>query len=441
VASIEEGYKIIPKKEEGMMQKKRVCLWYLCLFLFCLTVVVENAAYATNGYFTNGTSIESKALGGAGVALPQGALDAAINPALMAFVGNRLDLSLSFFNPERKYTVEGNPSGFPGALGLAPGTFKSSMRWFLIPSAGVNWKLSDSDSVGISMFANGGMNTSYHTSTFYGSAPTGVDLMQLFISPTYARKIAPNHAIGISPILAYQRFEAIGLQAFSPFSVDPVDLTNKGHSNSYGIGGRIGYMGEIFPFLNIGAEYKTKIIMSRFGRYEGLFAENGSFDIPPSWTVGITIKPIEDLAILADVEEIYYNTVKSINNPLLPNLQKSKLGTGNGAGFGWDDITVVKLGVQWKSSKEWTWRAGYSIGDQPIPRSEVLFNILAPGVIKEHLTFGATRSFGNSELKLAVMRAFNHSVEGPNALEAPGQQKIRLTMGQWEVSVGYGWKF
>ena len=200
-------------------------------------------------------------------------------------------------------------------------------------------------------------------------------------------------------------------------------------------------MGEIFPFLNVGAEYKTRVVMSKFEKYEGLFAEHGSFDIPASWTVGIALKPIPDLAFLADVQEVYYSGVKSVANPLLPNLQNSKLGKNDGAGFGWDDITVVHLGVQWKSSQDWIWRAGYSIGDQPIPSSEVLFNILAPAVIKEHLTFGATRTFGNNELKFAVMRAFNHSVEGPNALEAPGQQKIRLTMGQWEVSVGYAWKF
>jgi len=425
------------------MQRKKMCLRYLFLFLFCLTVLfgVVNVACATDGYFSNGFSVESKGLAGAGAALPQGALDAAINPALMAFVGNRLDVGLAFFNPERKYTVEGNPSGFPGTLGLVPGTEKSSRRWFLIPSIGANWQLDDKNSLGISMFGHGGMNTSYHTSTFYGSSPTGVDLMQLYLSPTYARKITPNHAIGISPIIAYQRFEAKGLQAFSLFSSDADDLTNKGYSNSIGIGGRIGYMGEIFPFLNVGAEYKTRIVMSKFEKYEGLFAEHGSFDIPASWRIGIALKPIPDLAFLVDVEEIYYSDVKSIGNPLLPNIKKSQLGKNDGAGFGWDDITVVHMGLQWKSSKEWTWRAGYSIGDQPIPSSEVLFNILAPGVVKEHLTFGATRTFGNNELKFAVMRAFNHSVEGPNPFEAPGQQKIRLTMGQWEVSVGYAWKF
>ena len=424
------------------MQRKKFYLRYLFLLLFCLTVLFGgvNAAYATNGYFANGFSVESKALAGAGVALPQGALDAAINPALLAFVGNRLDVGVSFFNPNRKYTVAGNPSGFPGTFALAPGEEKSSRRWFLVPSIGANWQLDDKNSLGIALFGQGGMDTAYHTNTF-GFSPTGVDLMQLFLSPTYARKIAPNHAIGISPIIAYQRFEAKGLKAFSLFSADPDDLSNNGYSNSIGIGGRIGYMGEIFPFLNVGAEYKTRVIMSKFEKYEGLFAEHGSFDIPASWRVGIALKPIPDLAFLADVEEIYYSGIKSVGNPLLPNLKKSALGKKDGAGFGWDDITVVHLGVQWQSSKEWTWRAGYSIGDQPIQSSEVLFNIVAPAVIKEHLTFGLTKKFGNNELKFAVMRALPHSVSGPNPLEAPGQQKIGLTMNQWEVSLGYAWKF
>jgi long-chain fatty acid transport protein len=423
-----------------MMQGRKIYL----LFLFSLSLIVlfgvTNIAYATNGYFANGFSIESKALAGAGVAMPQGSLDAAINPALMAFVGSRADIGLSFFNPHREYTVNGEPSGYPNTVGLAPGTVKSSRRWFLIPSIGANWQLDDKSSVGISIFGQGGMDTSYHTDTF-GHYPTGVDLTQLFISPTYARKIAPKHAIGISPIIAYQRFEAKGLQNFSFFSSDPDGVSDNGYSNSYGIGGRIGYMGEIFPFLNVGAEYKTRVIMTRFHRYEGLFAEQGGFDVPPSWKVGVAIKPIQDLAFLADVEEIYYSKVKSVGNPLLPNLQKSKLGNDDGAGFGWKDITVVHLGLQWHSSKEWTWRAGYSIGDQPIPQSEVLFNIVAPAVIKEHLTFGVTKSFKESELKFAVMRAFPHSVTGPNSLEAPGQQKITISMNQWEISIGYAWKF
>jgi long-chain fatty acid transport protein len=433
-------------KKEGKEMKTKyayVTRFLLCSLILVLMLCFTSVAQATNGYFSNGYSIESKAMAGAGVALPQGSLDASSNPAAMAFVGSRADIGLSLFNPNREYTVKGDPSGYPNTFGLTPGTEKSHSKWFLIPSIGANWQLDDKSSIGVSIYGNGGMNTDYKTSTFYGSSPTGVDLMQLFIAPTYARKLAPNHAVGITPIFAYQRFEAKGLEAFQPFSSDPDNLTNNGHDNSYGYGAKIGYMGELLPFLNIGASYQTRIYMSRLDNYKGLFAEDGDFDIPATWTIGLAVKATPELIFLVDVQEIYYSDIKSINNRLQPKtIQTSgQLGKDGGAGFGWDDITVLKLGVQWKSSKDWTWRAGYSIGDQPIPSSEVLFNILAPGVIKQHATVGVTKTMGNSELKFALMHAFSHSVEGPNPLEAPGQQTIKLKMNQWEFSVGYAWKF
>jgi len=433
------------KGREAMKKRKFVHVKYVFLFLVSLTImsgVFVGSAYATNGYFTNGYSVESKALAGAGVALPQGSLDAAVNPAAMAFVGNRLDFGLSFFNPNREYTVTGNPSGFPGTFGLTPGTFESGKKWFVIPSLGVNWKLDEKNSIGVSIYGNGGMNTNYDEPAFHGSSPTGVDLMQLFIAPTYARKIANNkHALAITPIFAYQSFEGKGLQAFAGFSSDPANLTNNDHDSSYGFGAKIGYMGEILPNLNLGATYQTKIYMGRFDSYRGLFAEQGDFDIPATWTVGLAFKATPDLAFLLDVQKIYYSDVAAINNPLIPNIQTSQLGNDDGAGFGWEDITVLKLGVQWKSSEEWTWRAGYSIGEQPIPDSEVLFNILAPGVIEQHATVGCTRTFGDHEVKLAIMHAFSNSVTGPNPLEAPGQQEIEIKMNQWEFTVGYTWKF
>lgn len=80
-------------------------LLVLLSFVILLSVAAGNA-YATNGYFANGYSLESKGMAGAGVALPQGSLDAAINPAAMAFVGKRLDIGLTMFNPNREYKVE-----------------------------------------------------------------------------------------------------------------------------------------------------------------------------------------------------------------------------------------------------------------------------------------------------------------------------------------------
>ena len=173
-----------------------------------------------------------------------------MNPAGMVFVGTRIDLGLSVFNPNREYSVKGTPAG---GFGLEPGTVESDSRWFLIPSFGANKMLNENNSLGISIFGNGGMNTDYDKRTFGdpSSSLTGVDLMQLFIAPTYAIKLHPKHAVGISAILAYQSFEAKGLRGFGGFSSDPSNLTNNDHDSSYGYGARIGYLGrgstEFFP--------------------------------------------------------------------------------------------------------------------------------------------------------------------------------------------------
>jgi long-chain fatty acid transport protein len=296
----------------------------------------------------------------------------------------------------------------------------------------------------LALYGHGGMNTDYNTTSTppapFGNTPTGVDLSQLFIVPTYATKFLSHHAVGISPVFAYQRFQAQGLQAFAPYSSDSSHLSNNGYSNSYGYGAKIGYLGKILPELNFGAAYHSRTKMTKFSDYAGLFAEQGGFDIPSSWDLGLSYQVIPAVTLVFDYQQINYSEVKSIANPLRPNLQPGTLGNDNGAGFGWRDMSVYKLGVQWQSSDEWTWRAGYSTGTQPIPGSEMLFNIVAPGVIEQHATLGLTRNFSNHQaLNFALMRAFSKSISGPNTLEVPGQQTIELRMDEWEADFSYSW--
>ncbi|MBI5739239.1 MAG: outer membrane protein transport protein [Nitrospirae bacterium] len=419
---------------------------FVSSFVIIAMLCLAGPGYATNGYFAHGYSAKNKALAGAGTALPLDSLAAATNPAGMVFVGNRVDLGLSLFNPNREYTVVGTQSPAP-AFGLAPGTVESDSKWFLIPSLGANRMMTDDYSLGVSIFGNGGMNTDYDTGTFNyvnTSLPqeTGVDLMQLFIVPTYARKITSKHGFGVSPVLAYQSFkvDGLGILGAQGFSGNSSKLTNNGHDHSFGYGARIGYLGEILPDLYLGASYQTEINMSRFKDYEGLFAEQGEFDIPQNWSAGIAYSPMTSLTLAFDVQKIYYSEVASVGNTLQPNLTASRLGEDSGAGFGWEDMTVYKLGVQWQSDDEWTWRAGYSYGEQPIRDSEVLLNILAPGVIEQHVTAGVTKTIGgNQEVTFTAMHALSNDVSGPNPLDPA--QTIELKMDQWEFTAGYAWKF
>jgi long-chain fatty acid transport protein len=405
-------------------------------------LLIANDASATNGYFSHAYSIKNKGMAGAGVAAPLDAMVPATNPAGLTEVGNRLDLGVVLFSPRRDYTVSGNPSGFEGTFGLTPGNVDSDSEYFFIPNIGFSKQLDDRTAIGIAMYGNGGMNTDYPTNTFYGSTPTGVDLMQLFIAPTLATKITPNHSIGLTPIIAAQFFKAQGLEAFGMFSADPAHLTNNGHDTSYGFGARIGYLGKLTEQINLGLSYQSRIYMDELDDYAGLFAEQGDFDIPANWTAGIAYMPTPAVTVAVDVQHIYYGNIKSINNPLLPNLMMAQLGNDTGAGFGWEDMTIFKIGLQWARSDQWTYRFGYSYGDQPIRASEVLFNILAPGVIEQHATFGFTYTFANaSEFDFSLTYAFNEDETGSNPLEIPGQQSIKLAMDQWEVGLGYSWKF
>jgi long-subunit fatty acid transport protein len=61
-------------------------------------------------------------------------------------------------------------------------------------------------------------------------------------------------------------------------------------------------------------------------------------------------------------------------------------------------------------------------------------------VIEQHATFGLTYTFANqSELDFSLAYAFENDVTGTNPLDPA--QTITLTMNQWEVGVGYSWKF
>lgn len=409
----------------------------LSLAALALVLIATGPATATDGYFANGYGTNYKAMGGAGVALSLGAQAPATNPASLAFLGRRFDIGIEAFNPNRQFSITGMPSGYPGTFGLAPGTVRSDSRYFPVPAMGANWEVGENGAFGLVAYGNGGMNTDYPASVF-GAGATGVDLSQMFLAPTYSHRFARHHAVGVSAILAYQRFEAKGLLGFGQMSGSPSNLTDKDHSNSYGAGARVGYLGELTDRFSVGLSWQSRIHMTAFDEYAGLFAENGAFDIPQTFTGGVAVKPADKVTLALDVQWINYEGVRSVGNDFLPNLGLARLGMADGAGFGWHDMTVYKGGLQYVANEDWTLRGGYSYGKQPIRDNEVLINILAPGVMEQHVTVGVSRrlSHGRS-LNLAIVRAIPKSISGPNNLEVPNRQTIELKMDQWEVDFSY----
>lgn len=482
----------------------RVTIKKSLLALAVSGIVATPAVHATNGYFSHGYSTKEKGLAGAGTALSQDAMAAATNPAGMAFVGERLDIGISLFSPSpRGYTVTGAPPAPVGApvfdaggncqfpdpggsgacappFSVNPGSVDSENDFFLIPHVAYNWQLNNDSAVGVSVYGNGGMNTEYKSGSAtlpqptspalpitnapgtYGAGTAGVNLAQLFVNVSFAKKLNDKHAFGGSLILAGQRFIAQGLENFGQFSLDPNNLSGNRKSDSFGLGLKVGYQGEVSKGIRVGAAYQSKISMSEFDEYKGLFAEGGDFDIPSTYNIGVAFDVGSTGVIVADIQQINYSDVAAISNPISPltngqclNALNATiiaggtptpasgagcLGGAGGAGFGWDDMTIFKIGYQFDSGDN-TFRFGYSRTDQPIPDSETLFNILAPAVIKEHLTAGWTLRIGaDQEINLAAMYAPNNSVKGANPFDG-GATQIEIEMSQWDLQAGWALKY
>ena len=91
----------------------------------------------------------------------------------------------------------------------------------------------------------------------------------------------------------------------------------------------------------------------------------------------------------------------------------AQFGASNGPGFGWRDINVYKIGAEWRYDPRWTLRAGYSYNDNPISSRDVMMNILAPGVIQNHITGGFKyRWSDNLDLEFSAMYAPERTAEG-----------------------------
>ena len=276
-------------------------------------LVLPASAYATNGYFAHGYGSASKAMGGAGIALSEvsGSMAGATNPAGMAFAGDRIDLGWEMFMPDRGYEC---PQGCAGITG--PDAQRSDNTFFAVPHLGMNFKLPWDGTFGVTVFGNGGMNTEYGKALFGSTLnrPAGVDLIQLFVSMSYAHKLSNNSAVGISVIPVYQKFKAYGIGSFSVLSSDPANVSNNGDDGSFGVGTRLGGQVGVGSGITLGAFYQPRINMSRFTRYAGLFAEQGDFDIPTTYGLGAAWKASPNLTILFDYTYIDYSDIASVGN-------------------------------------------------------------------------------------------------------------------------------
>ncbi|WP_296825735.1 outer membrane protein transport protein [Thiobacillus sp.] len=444
--------------------------------LAAMAVTQASVALATNGYFLPGAGYRSQGMGGVGIAYGRDSLSIAANPANIVNTGMRGDLGFGVFNPER-YAAVGRSAGQVSPFGFNNGA-ESDSRYFIVPEMGVTMPLTEELHVGFAVLGNGGMNTNYPVNLFnYTGAPNsakgpgkdkkiGIDMMQLLVPVTVGYKVNETNSVGAALVLAETRFRAYGLGAFKAFdqilnmtiTSDPNHLTDQGFDYSYGAGVKLGWLGNFLDDkLTVGLAYTSRTYMTKFDKYRGLFAEQGGFDIPENYGIGITIKPKKNLVISADISRINYAKIASIGNRGMttsvgdytdPSVQVAgipsttdptkELGNDEGMGFGWKNQTVYKVGAQYGVNNRLQIRAGYNYGKSPIQDDQLTFNVLAPATVESHYTVGFTYK-ASDELEITGVYLY----AAPNNQTSPANQNIvgkaYAGMHQNVFGVSLGW--
>jgi long-chain fatty acid transport protein len=427
------------------------------MFGLASMLLAGGAAQATEGYFQYGYGARQGGLAGAGVADSRDAMSLSLNPAGLVDAGHQFQAGASLFAPFRGYTATGVGMTAPGGGGS--GAVDSSNNIFAVPNMAYSRPIDANSSWGVALFGNGGMNTTYNNMANGGcgggtgvwcGGNAGVDMMQAFITAGYARRMGA-FSFGIAPVIAIQRFKIDGVSAFGGVSSDLNNLSNKGYDWSYGGGVRGGVQVSLAPNFRLGLSGQTRTWMTKFHKYQGLFAEQGGFDIPANFTVGVAWDATPAVTLMFDYKRIFYSTIASVGNPSWIPAGAAGVpfyfGASQGAGFGWHDVDIFKVGLEWRASPAWTIRAGYAHNTNPIKSADVTLNILAPGVVTDHFTGGFSYKMAPKwTLDFAGAFVPRHSVSGTETM--PGDfggptanSNIALSMSQYQFTAGLTYKF
>ena len=413
------------------------------LFAICLTCFVGFSTPSLHAFLA---SVKNAGMGLTGVAHPQDAMTGAFNPANICDVGDRIDIGLTWDHFQGKGIISGNLSP---AAPLINGSYEATRRKdFFSPDVGIvkGYCFSDWDldfAVGLVVYNKDFAKTSYTKKLILaGTRPAGLEFIREAASAIFAVQYCERHSIGVSIDYYLQRFKAKGIENFEALSSNPDSVTDRNYDYARGCGVTVGWKSILFDWLTVGIAYSPKTHMQQFHKYSGFLAQGGRLDVQGRLLGGIALNLIPCATICFDVEHIYWNRVRSLHNPLMPNIFTSKLGNEDGAGFGFRPQNIYRVGMDYQVLDCLTLRAGYRFGKSFIRRSQTFANLLILETVEQYITVGATWEIQDClELSTFYAHGFQHTIHGRGSIPdfpfGGGEADLRLHREVFGISAGY----
>lgn len=404
------------------------------------------AAFATNGYQLIGVGSYQKSLAGAVTARPGSAMTAITNPAGMIRIDKRADFSMEAFMPERDTDF----------TALGGDNVTSDSELYGVPAIGWTAPVGDRDDLyfGGGMYGTSGLGVDYAETLMMpaDASFTGNDLLWdgysniafWQMAPTLAWNANDRLSLGVAVNIDYQQvsFE----QRIRDDVTGALFNFDLGRSaNAFGWGLSVGLLYDLGDRVTLGASYKSK---QRFSELEynlragdidttlvgGMAFPGGTYvldlDFPQQAAVGVAWSAGEQWIVSADLKWIEWSDTMGALQVDGPDGYDFVMDPG------WDDQLVYAVGVEFQVNERFALRGGFNYAESPIDEQTAASNLILPGIVEEHYTFGMDYRFTRWEVAFHYMYAPENSITAANGF--PGTQ-IRLAERSLGINLGYRW--
>ncbi len=420
------------------------------LILLVAATALSSGIGGANGLNLNGLGSRAVSMGGAFVGLADDFSAIFWNPAgAAAFDRPVLGFALADLVPSSAYFFD---------LGLgdgAPSFLAEGRKAHYLCGLGAYYKpLNPRVVVGVGIYTPSGLGADWDGTDFIpmtGTAYEWTSRIGVFtISPLVAVKVTDWLSLGATLNLNYGSFSLLMPAGSITLPDDPpleLDLGQYEESlTGWGFGLTLGVLVRPTDRLGFGLTLRTASTLkfsgtARISNFPFLELPGESRlrrDVTwPLWIgLGVSFRPLEKLALTADVQWTQWSKVESLRSrfdDLTWALLMEETGK-NVQVLNWADKAQIRLGAEFLLSPEWAVRAGYT--NDPSPAPDATMNVLLPSHDFQLLTIGVGRRIGDLDLAFGLEFLFGKDrTVAPTEFNMPGTYTMKLLVPN--VSIGY----
>lgn len=301
------------------------------------------------------------AMGHTGVAVVNSAEVAFFNPAGMAYLDKKFNVSVGanalfanvkFQNSQYNWTAESKNVGTPF-------------------SVYATYKLTDWLTAGLAVYTPYGSAVDWDSGWEGSHLVNNIDLQAIFVQPTVSIRVGDHFSIGGGPIYANGSVEFNRNLQYQGGVLQNSNVTIDGSGIS-ALGYNIGMMVNPTDKIRLGLNYRSEIMMEARGGdatysdvpdYAQALLQDTQFDadlpLPAEVTAGLSVQVTDKWLLAFDYNYTMWSVYKSLD------IQFAN-GSSSSNPRNYKNSSTYRVGTQYKANDKFTFRAGYYFDESPV---------------------------------------------------------------------------